>query len=280
MSYTLDDFELAEIRRKAKNVGKNNKKNKKNKMNITQESNEQDLAKKAQERLALSNLFETKFSDVPAVEVNVPFLLEVLGQQATSTNDVAILEWIKDNLNALSQKMDINYEEDSFGNIYVTKGTSELYPCVVSHVDQVHDICKDYKLYVQDTTVFAFSNDTMSQVGTGGDNKCGIYICFEMLKTHDNIKVVFFRQEEIGTVGSKQAEMSFFNNCAFVLQPDRRGSTDFITVAAGTDLSGTEFQEEIHPILSVFGYHFEKGSVTDVMALKDRGLDVCACNMS
>ena len=32
---------------------------------------------------------------------------------------------------------EISLEKDSFGNLYVTKGSGESYPCLVSHLDQV-----------------------------------------------------------------------------------------------------------------------------------------------
>ena len=37
------------------------------------------------------------------------------------------------------------YYVDNLGSIYVTKGKSDNYPCLVAHLDSVHQI-KDYKV--------------------------------------------------------------------------------------------------------------------------------------
>lgn len=111
-------------------------------------------------------------------------------------------------------------------------------------------------------------------------DKCGISICLNALKDLHYVKVVFFRFEETGCKGSRQADMPFFSNCNIVLQPDRKGNGDFITCAAGVDLSSQEFQNDIKDILDRHHYTPTRGSVTDVMALKEKGLDACACNIS
>lgn len=43
------------------------------------------------------------------------------------------------------------------------------------------------------------------------------------------MKVAFFVSEEIGCVGSRNADMGFFEDARFVIEPDRRGYEDLIT---------------------------------------------------
>ena len=41
---------------------------------------------------------------------------------------------------------DAKFEKDQVGNIYITRGESETYPCIVAHLDQVQKIhSKDSK---------------------------------------------------------------------------------------------------------------------------------------
>lgn len=165
------------------------------------------------------------------------------------------------------------------GNIYVTKGTGP-YPCVISHMDTVHPIVEDLTVLQFGNKLTGFNTVSMKQTGIGGDDKVGIFITLECLKQFDNIKVAFFRDEEIGCVGSYKANMNFFKDCCYVLQCDRKGNGDFITDASGVELSNEKFQDAIQPTLFNYGYKFEHGMMTDVMALKKRGLGVCCANMS
>ena len=44
------------------------------------------------------------------------------------------------------------------------------------------------------------------------------------------MKVAFFVSEEIGCVGSRNADMGFFEDARFVIEPDRRGYEDLIQI--------------------------------------------------
>lgn len=166
------------------------------------------------------------------------------------------------------------------GNIYITKGDAVLYPCIVAHMDTVHPIVEDLTVIKMGDNLTGFNRAKMTQTGIGGDDKVGIYIALKALEVFDNIKVAFFHDEEIGCHGSYDADLDFFDDVSFVLQADRRGNKDFIVDAGGIELSSKEFQDAILPTLKSYGYHFENGMMTDVMALKEIGLNVCCANIS
>jgi hypothetical protein len=166
------------------------------------------------------------------------------------------------------------------GNIYVSKGNAIKTPCIVSHMDSVHKIKADLHPSEIDGNITGIDRTTMKQTGIGGDDKVGIFIALECLSKLDNIKAVFFRDEEVGCLGSNEAYMHFFNDCTFVLQCDRKGNTDFITNASGTELSSKAFRKAIKPIVSNYGYSFANGMMTDVMTLKENGLKVSCANIS
>jgi tripeptide aminopeptidase len=166
------------------------------------------------------------------------------------------------------------------GNIYIEKGDSFAKPCIVAHMDTVHPIAEDLSILNVSGKLTGFNKVTMTQTGIGGDDKVGIFIALECLNLFDNIKVAFFRDEEVGCVGSYVADMAFFDNCTFVLQCDRRGNRDFITTASGTELSSKVFQKTIKKTIKKFGYSFTSGMMTDVMALKENGLRVSCANIS
>ena len=169
--------------------------------------------------------------------------------------------------------------KDSYGNLYVWKGESETYPCIVAHLDQVHrNHPRDFRAIETRDIIFGFSAKEHSICGLGADDKNGIIICLEALKKYDCMKVVFFKEEETGCHGSSRAEMKFFEDCRYVIQCDRRGNSDLITNIGCSDLCSEKFIQDIVP--EKWGYKEETGMMTDVEALKERGLSVSAINMS
>ena len=100
-----------------------------------------------------------------------------------------------------------------------------------------------------------------------------------MLVTRSVIKCAFFHSEEIGCVGSSQADMEWFKDVGYCFQGDRRGNSDFINSISGT-LFSKAFSKKISPILSHHGYKETSGSITDVGQLAENGIGVCVANMS
>ena len=169
---------------------------------------------------------------------------------------------------------------DEIGNIYVTKGEAENYPCLAAHMDQVQKIhSKDFEAIETKDIIIGFSRKNKRQEGCGADDKVGIWVNLKCLKKFDHVKAVFFVGEETGCVGSGKCNMEFFDDCRYVIQSDRRNGDDLITTIGGwTQLCSPEFVKDIQPEL--FGYKEESGLITDVGELKERGLKVSAINLS
>ncbi len=203
-------------------------------------------------------------------------LKEILSIQSESYNQWRMFAYLIRKLSIL-EDTDVYVDK---GNIYVTKGYARSYPCVVAHMDTVHDIVEDLTPIEIDGKITGLNRFTMQQVGIGGDDKVGIYIAMQCLQLFDNIKVAFFRDEEVGCDGSYDADMNFFSDCKYVLQCDRRGNSDFIVNGAGVELSSQDFLRDIQPLLFGHGYSETYGSITDVVALKENGLGVSCANIS
>ena len=164
------------------------------------------------------------------------------------------------------------------GNLYITKGYAETYPCVVAHLDQVqHKHGKDFEAIDCGDIIIGYSKSEHEQQGLGADDKNGIWVALKCLLEFDAIKVAFFMGEEIGCVGSEKADMSFFDDCRFVLQCDRKHGGDLITNVWG-EMCSDEFLADTD--FALFGYKPTHGLMTDVATLKDNGLKVSAVNIS
>lgn len=202
-------------------------------------------------------------------------LIEVLQIQSESYNQFRMFAYLIRQL----KKLGCQYYVDN-GNIYATKGNASNYPCIVAHMDTVHDIVENLTVIEIAGNLTGFNRSTMQQTGIGGDDKVGIFIALQCVENFENIKVAFFRDEETGCNGSYDADVKFFNDCNFILQCDRKGNRDFVTNASGIKLSGKDFQKDIKYILKQYGYGCTNGMMTDVMALKEIGIECSMANIS
>ena len=174
---------------------------------------------------------------------------------------------------------DVEMTTDVHGNLLCTKGKSETYPCLASHMDQVQrSHSKDFRVVTDGHVCFGYSDRAHMQQGLGADDKNGILICLECLKAFDVLKVAFFVGEETGCVGSSAVNLAFFKDCRFVIQPDRRGSSDLITSMFCGDVCSEAFIRAIGA--ERFGYSEDEGSITDVGELTERGVGISCLNLS
>lgn len=171
------------------------------------------------------------------------------------------------------------FEQDVYGNLLVTKGVSDTYPCLASHIDQVQkNHSKDFKVVDGGSMCCGFSMKTRQFQGLGADDKNGIFICLECLRIYDVLKVAFFVGEEIGCVGSSQVDLEFFSDCRFIIEPDRRGGNDLITSMFCGDVCSKDFIDAIGA--DAFGYKEAEGTITDVGELAERGVGISCINLS
>jgi hypothetical protein len=104
--------------------------------------------------------------------------------------------------------------------------------------------------------------------GIGGDDKCGVYVCLEMFNKFDKLKGAFFVEEEIGMLGSKEADDNFFTNVGYAIQFDAPSSNWITEVCFGVKLFDEQFKGEIKEVLNESGYSkFSIDPFTDVNQL-------------
>jgi len=133
-----------------------------------------------------------------------------------------LIEWLERN--------NIEYSVDEHWNVYATKGEVDehsYYPCVVAHTDTVHNIdvinIREEELKNAQGQIrpsLKAYNDFGKPTGIGGDNKCGVFACLELLKELPVLKAAFFVSEETGCHGSRKADPNFFENVGYAIQFD------------------------------------------------------------
>ena len=204
---------------------------------------------------------------------NLNLLRELYEIHAPSHKEGKMREYIKHLL-----PKGVEYTEDYLGNLYITKGMSP-YPCVVAHLDQVQQFHpKDFRTVIINDIIIGWSDKHKRQCGLGADDKNGIFIALNCLERFENIKVAFFVSEEVGCVGSSRADLDFFSDCRFIIEPDRRGGRDLITTMCGVKVCSEEFIQDID--YQRFDYRQTHGSITDVLELVERGVGLSCINLS
>lgn len=185
-----------------------------------------------------------------------------------------ICNWVKTNVpEAIVERDTTN------GNIYITKGKSESYPCIVAHLDQVQTYHpKDFVAIETREVILGYSPKDRKQCGLGADDKNGIWIALKCLQKHPVMKCAFFSQEEVGCIGASKAKMEFFNDTRFVIEPDRRGHSDMVTEISFSDLCSIEFIKAVDA--KRYGYKKSSGLMTDIEELKEHELGVSCINVS
>lgn len=170
-------------------------------------------------------------------------------------------------------------ETDRYGNLLIVKGESDTYPCLAAHMDQVQRAhSKDFRVIEIEGDVLGWSPKSHGQQGLGADDKNGLFICLELLKRFDVMKVAFFVEEECGGHGSDSVDLDFFKDCRFVIEPDRKGNSDLITSMCCGDVCSKDFIDAIG--YKTFGYHEDRGTFTDVANLVERGVGISCLNLS
>lgn len=195
--------------------------------------------------------------------------------QSKSGSETKMIQYLEGLLPLLGEGITVVNEKN---NLYVTKGESETYPCIVAHTDQVQEINKNTDILRMDDLFVGFDFSKKQQVGLGADDKNGIFMVILALIHFPVLKACLFHGEETGCLGSTTCNLEFFNDCRFVLQCDRKGGSDFISKGSGIELASDEFIQDCQ--LDLFGYKVTDGLVTDVVTLKQRGLNIACCNIS
>lgn len=171
---------------------------------------------------------------------------------------------------------------DAYGNLYAVKGSNHIYPCIVAHTDINQHKVTDAQVCHTDLWIFGIDNETGQQCGIGADDKVGVYFALEMFDRFTNLKLFFPKDEEIGLIGTSNANQDFFSDCSMIVQLDRRSDrNELIKSTNGVTVLSTEFIEAADDIMTAYSYVTGSGTCTDVGAIAQFSTVKCvAMNVS
>lgn len=168
---------------------------------------------------------------------------------------------------------------DNWGNLYITKGEVPIgYPTLCCHLDQAQKVhSNDFEVRECDGTLTGWSTVRQTQEGLGADDKNGIWVCLRALQRCDRLKVFMAVGEEKGCWGSNRADISFFKDSLYVLEPDCKGGDEIRTVLKGVPCASPEFEKALEA--ERHGYIITEGKTTDILPLSLSGVGVSCANM-
>jgi hypothetical protein len=231
--------------------------------------------------------------------MNLQKFKELLSVSSKTYQEEDMVEYICDELEKIHG---VTFYRDNMMNIYATKGTleeGEFYPMFIAHTDTVHNkidkiVVKEEKLKRPYTFGKNF-DDTLVDVlkaydvndlptGIGGDDKCGIFICLELLKQLDKVKIGLFVSEETGCHGSSKCDENFLQDVGYITQYDAPGNHLITEICSGVRLFERDsefFTKTSKVITESFGNEMlvQSHPYTDISQLKKK-IDVSCINMS
>ena len=223
-------------------------------------------------------------ASLPFKHIDVKELYEVMQVPSKSKYEFRMAMYII----LWARKNGVNYELDKKGNIYLTKGKledGEYYPCVTSHMDSVQEKATPYALAGAELPLLtrrmkSTTNDEhrheiyIDGQGIGADDKLGVYISLQLVKHFDKIKAAFFVEEEIGMCGSKELDVKFFDDVAYVIGWDSPDLTRAAWKCSGTQLFTAKFfTDHLFPVVKKWGFvekDFHSEPFTDVCQIRDK----------
>ena len=168
---------------------------------------------------------------------------------------------------------------DRLGNLYIVKGdSSNGYPTLACHLDQVQKLhSDDFEVRQVDDMLYGWSEQNQQREGLGADDKNGIYICLRCLETCPLLKVFMSVGEEKGCIGSNRADMSFFHDSLYVLEPDCKEGEEIHVNLRGIPCASEDFIEALKAEEN--GYIITDGKTSDILALTLNGIGVSCANI-
>ena len=145
-------------------------------------------------------------------------------------------------------------------------------------MQNVYEFVKSYHYDDSDSMTDYFNTNFYLHLSIGDDRHPYKIVVPKLKGGKSDAAAQFKHPEEIGCQGSSQADMSFFDDCRYVVQCDRKGAGDMVTHYSGTELCSDDFLLDASP--DKFGYSQSDGLITDVITLKNKGLKVSCVNLS
>lgn len=161
-----------------------------------------------------------------------------LRRQSGSRGEARLVAWL--------QELYPELRKDGYGNLYMRIGDSPI--MFTAHTDTVH---YGEKFTIRQDIGYDASTDLLFTLGDnvlGADDGAGVWLLMRMINEGTPGLYYFFRDEEIGGLGSSWVAKHALENLdgiQAIISFDRKGTGDVIATQRGKDCSSKTFREEL-----------------------------------
>lgn len=218
-------------------------------------------------------------------QTNVELLSRLYAIHSPTGGEWPLISFVKEYVTTHIPEADVRM--DRFGNLYITKSTLNArlstlnnngYPTVVCHLDQVQALhSDDFEIKPEDDMLYGWSEQNQRREGLGADDKNGIFVCLRCLEQFEQLKVFMAVGEEKGCIGSNRADLSFFSDSLYVLEPDCKGGEEIHTILRGIPCASPDFEQALEAEAN--DYTITDGKASDILALTLSNIGVSCANI-
>ena len=196
------------------------------------------------------------------------FIKEVLSVPSCSGKETMLREYIE----RFADGRGIAHQRDGKGNLYLAKGNPDtVQTWQGAFVDQAQPIDILERMRDGHTELYAEGG------GIGADDKLGCAIALALVDVLPVAKAVFFVEEELGMLGSRELDVDWFGDVGFCLSfdsPDRNRASR--TCSGRLLYSDGFFGEILQPICARHGVtRFNDEPFTDVTQVREKTKVMC-----
>lgn len=202
---------------------------------------------------------------------DITVLRELLGTPTYSGQEARMINYLVGHCTSRGY----DFQVDSAGNVLIIKGKPPVdgfYPLVCAHTDTVHQIGSPVIVTERRGNLVGHT-PTGARAGMGGDDKAGIFVCLELLRTQPCLKVTLFTSEEIGCLGARSVEDFFFQDVGYAIEFDSPNNDIVSFSCDGQQLFDDmgQFIYRADPLLEFHGAtKWQRHPYTDVAVLRRR----------
>lgn len=175
---------------------------------------------------------------------------------------------------------------DDYGNIHTQMTVGDGTGAVLhlnSHMDTVSGVVED-KTIVNDNGVYSAHLHNGESTVLGADDRAGIATILTIMNFlpdfNGKLKVSFYKEEEIGCVGSSNSDKTFLSDVDLSITFDRRGSKDIVVGTMGQPFACNEVGNWLEILSKTNGFEYKavEGGISDAMTVSEEGVN--AVNLS
>lgn len=206
------------------------------------------------------------------------FIKDVLSVPSCSGHE----EMLRDYILKYAADRGIGARVDAKGNAYLCKGKvpkGEFYPCLANHMDTVQNheglVRSGARLAVREWVDEGRTKIYAEGTGIGADDKLGCALALAIIDELPAVKAVFFVEEELCMMGSKQLDERWFDDVGFCLSFDSPERNRSAMSCSGVDLfgglEGEFFRNVLKPVAAAHGVtEFRHEPFTDVLQVREK----------